>query len=1060
MKNLRRILLLVITLLGTEYLTGQEPGWSVNPDDYKYSCYIISEVYLGNEFVKAGTLGAFVGTECRGVAEATIISERAVFFLTCYSDLVIGETLQFRYYDPVGDDEYEVNETIPFESERTYGSSEIPYQFHIKVNTAPVVENIPDQTVPEGETFTTIALDDFVVDAESPDADITWSYSGNSALIVSVVNRIATIDIPDADWNGSETIIFTATDPEGLSGSDTATFTVTPVNDAPVVGDIPDQTIAEGEIFEPIVLDDYVTDVDNTNAEISWSYSGNVALAVSIVSGIATITPLDINWNGTETITFIATDPGLLFDSDSAVFTVTAVNDPPVLADIETTPLDYTENATATIITNTITVTDVDDTNLESAVISISDNYQSEQDILSFTDANGIFGTWVEATGILTLNGSASLADYQMALRSIRYFNNSDNPSTLTRTISFTVHDGTDAGLPITRQISVTAVNDVPVADSVAFEGTMISDSTLTGSYIYSDAEGDPEGTSVFAWYRADNASGLNEIAIPDAIARTYTLTTADAGKYISFQVTPVAASGNSPGIAVRSDAQLVIKLPDGWEIDPQNYDYDGIVTASVSVDGTARISGILAGFAGEECRGITCAAWHSSTDSYVFRMTLYSDNQSGDIITFRYFDPLSDEVYDMDRSVDFVPEMSIGTYESPFDMKNGTLLQQVHPSGWSWFSMNTVLDNMTLNFILSDVSDGDYIKSQIYSATYYEGYGWYGTLTSIDPSELYKIRLDNGCITEFTGRLVDADEVSIPVSSGWNWIGFLPQTSMSIDIALSSLSLANLDYIKSQKLSATYYSEYGWFGSLDSMSPSQGYMIRLTNSGSLKYNDSGKKSGQISAETNNSQFDFRQYENNGEIAAVIIQDGMLKGSVNDSLIAYVNNEIRGVTTAQYFEITKKWMFSLMIYSNVTMGETVSFKYYDSANRKYYTCNETIPFVQNSEPDRINPYELHTSIFSSVEEQNINKDLNIRVYPNPFEYNLNLDYSIPEIGRVKITVFDTFGRPVRILTDEVQEPGDYQIRWDTDLPSAGVYFIRVEAGRRQKILKSILMRSY
>ncbi len=57
----------------------------------------------------------------------------------------------------------------------------------------------------------------------------------------------------------------------------------------------------------------------------------------------------------------------------------------------------------------------------------------------------------------------------------------------------------------------------------------------------------------MFRWYRADNASGLNEVAIPGAIARTYTLTQADAGKYVSFQVTPSATSGNTPGVAVRS---------------------------------------------------------------------------------------------------------------------------------------------------------------------------------------------------------------------------------------------------------------------------------------------------------------------------------------------------------------------------------------------------------------------------------------------------------------------------------------------------------------------------
>ncbi len=75
------------------------------------------------------------------------------------------------------------------------------------VNQAPVVSGIPDQTINEGESFTTINLDDYVSDVDNTDAEIVWSYSGNSQLTVDITNRVATVTIPDADWNGSETII-------------------------------------------------------------------------------------------------------------------------------------------------------------------------------------------------------------------------------------------------------------------------------------------------------------------------------------------------------------------------------------------------------------------------------------------------------------------------------------------------------------------------------------------------------------------------------------------------------------------------------------------------------------------------------------------------------------------------------------------------------------------------------------------------------------------------------------------------------------------------------------
>jgi len=94
-----------------------------------------------------------------------------------------------------------------------------------------------------------------------------------------------------------------------------------PTNTPPIVSDIPDQTINEGENFVTITLDNYVTDVEDPDSSISWTYSGNTNLAVTITNRVATIT-YTVGWTGSETITFTATDTGTLSDADDAIFTV------------------------------------------------------------------------------------------------------------------------------------------------------------------------------------------------------------------------------------------------------------------------------------------------------------------------------------------------------------------------------------------------------------------------------------------------------------------------------------------------------------------------------------------------------------------------------------------------------------------------------------------------------------------------------------------------------------------------------------------------------------------
>ena len=71
--------------------------------------------------------------------------------------------------------------------------------------------------------------------------------------------------------------------------------------------------------------------------------------------------------------------------------------------------------------------------------------------------------TFATATGVMSLTGADTLANYQAALQLVKYVNSSHNPSTATRTISFAVSDGLATSTAVTRNITIQAVNDPPV---------------------------------------------------------------------------------------------------------------------------------------------------------------------------------------------------------------------------------------------------------------------------------------------------------------------------------------------------------------------------------------------------------------------------------------------------------------------------------------------------------------------------------------------------------------------------------------------------------------------
>jgi len=204
----------------------------------------------------------------------------------------------------------------------------------LPVNDPPVISAIPDQTILEEAEFSVITLDDYVLDADDADPVLVWSFTGADELEISITDRVVHVRTPNLHWNGSETVVFTAADPEGLTDSDTVMFRVVARGDPPRITSIPDQNIDEGGAFDQIVLDDFVTDPDHDRADLNWTWSGNHFLLVGVVDRIASIAVPDQDWYGKEDIVFRVNDPDGLFDTDTVRFVVAPVNDPPVVTAI------------------------------------------------------------------------------------------------------------------------------------------------------------------------------------------------------------------------------------------------------------------------------------------------------------------------------------------------------------------------------------------------------------------------------------------------------------------------------------------------------------------------------------------------------------------------------------------------------------------------------------------------------------------------------------------------------------------------------------------------------
>lgn len=150
--------------------------------------------------------------------------------------------------------------------------------------------------------------------------------------------------------------------------------------------------------------------------------------------------------------------------SSGTSFTIVIQNDPPVIA-AATTSANYVENGASLSIVPSLTVADPDDTELESATISIG-SFVATEDVFSITTPAGIISSMDAITGTITLTGTASLSDYQNTLRSLSYSNASEDPSTASRTVQIVANDGLDNSNVYGITLNVQSVNDAPVVSA------------------------------------------------------------------------------------------------------------------------------------------------------------------------------------------------------------------------------------------------------------------------------------------------------------------------------------------------------------------------------------------------------------------------------------------------------------------------------------------------------------------------------------------------------------------------------------------------------------------
>jgi len=385
--------------------------------------------------------------------------------------------------------------------------------------------------------------------------------------------------------------------------------------------------------------------------------------------------------------------------------------------------------------------------------------------------------------------------------------------------------------------------------------------------------------------------------------------------------------------------------------------------------------------------------------------------------------------------------------------------------SGWNWISTNILNQDMSLDNTLNSASPNiSYIKNQNAFSDYYDGFGWWGSLESINLTSMYKLLSSAQDTISYLGIEVSHSLSQIDIASGWNWIGYPLLNPVDINTALTTIEGSGT-YIKNQVVFADFYNPGGWWGTLSQLSPYEGYMLNASSVGTLIYPSSGALQRNIEInneiEIPNEIVDWvispHEFEYSGSVMFTIEKERPTQVQEGDYFSAFKNGELRGVTTSLKSPFDDSFLFPMMIYANNEIDEGFEIKYYSNIHELIYSIDLKINFENNMHlGNALDPIIVYENNISS---DGIPQIFNLgTIYPNPFNSSTNISYTVSQGSEISIVIHDIQGRQIEKIVNEYKNPGYYNLIWNSNSIPSGVYFVKMKSIDGIKVKKILLLK--
>lgn len=352
--------------------------------------------------------------------------------------------------------------------------------------------------------------------------------------------------------------------------------------------------------------------------------------------------------------------------------------------------------------------------------------------------------------------------------------------------------------------------------------------------------------------------------------------------------------------------------------------------------------------------------------------------------------------------------------------------------AGWSWWSTYVDMDGAAmLNQMKQAMSvAGSSITSKSNGfASYVNGLGWTGTLSAIDPAQMYKIKAVGNVSFTLDGAAIDPTQLPITLKKNSNWIGFPVTQNMSVADAFANANPVNGDKVSSLTQYAEYYNG-AWSGTLNTLEPGHGYVYNSKANATKTFTYPAvtrtATKPNVSAADNYWVPVYGQYSDVMCITVNAYLDGVALNDESVEVAAFVDGECRGSAKLMYVESADAYVAFLNVVG--TEDETLSFKLLNDGES--YVAEEQVTMQLEGMLGRIDsPYGIHANTRDAVS-----------LFPNPVAKDAPIRLQVTSkvnLTNARVEVYNAMGVMVRS-----EQLGQAETEL-SGLATAGIYTVKV-----------------